>query len=211
MVDAILENLIRNLTVRSNEITELRKIVLNSLAEYIVGKKRNGLKVNLIFICTHNSRRSHMSQIWAQTAAEYYEIENVSCYSGGTEATAFNPRSVKTIRDAGFKVVQKDGADNPVYQVYFSEEKEPLQCFSKVYDDESNPQKDFAAVMTCSHADENCPIVSGAEIRFTIWYDDPKEFDGTEFEELKYKDRFEQIGIEMLYIFKQISYKCKNE
>ncbi len=205
MVDAILEKLIRNLTVRSNEITEVRRKVLNSLAEYIVGKNRNGLKVNLIFICTHNSRRSHMSQIWAQTAAEYYEINNVLCYSGGTESTAFNPKSVKTIRDAGFKVVQKDAADNPVYQVYFSEEKEPLQCFSKVYDDESNPQKDFAAVMTCSHADENCPIVNGAEIRFTVWYDDPKEFDGTEFEELKYKERFEQIGIEMLYIFKQIS------
>lgn len=211
MICENLQTVINSLENSFKNISQERKNVLNTLAEYILEKLGKELDVKLIFICTHNSRRSHLSQIWAQTAAEYYGIDNVLCYSGGTEATAFNPSSLKTIRDAGFKVVQKDAADNPVYQVYFSEEKEPLQCFSKVYDDESNPQEDFAAVMTCAHADENCPIVNGAEIRFTIWYDDPKEFDGTEFEESKYKERFEQIGIEMLYIFKQISNNYKNE
>ncbi|MDZ7763692.1 MAG: hypothetical protein U5K00_04605 [Melioribacteraceae bacterium] len=145
-------------------------------------------------MCTHNSRRSHISQIWAQTAAEYYNIPNVKCYSGGTEATAFNPRAVNAMTKAGFKIEKKDNSDNPVYLVYYSDEKEPVKCFSKVYSDEFNPQKDFAAIMTCSDADENCPVVFGAEARFPIRYDDPKEFDGTELEEEKYDERVEQIG-----------------
>jgi len=178
-----------------------RKELLNSFAEYISNKLKDDKEINLTFICTHNSRRSHISQIWAQTAAEYYGIPNIKCYSGGTEATAFNPRAVKAMQKAGFKIEKQDNSDNPVYLVYYSDDKEPIECFSKVYSDEYNPQKDFAAIMTCSDADENCPVVFGAEERFPIRYDDPKEFDNTELEEAKYDERVEQIGGEMLYLF----------
>lgn len=146
-----------------------------------------------------------MSQIWAQTAAEYFNVPKIHCYSGGTEATAFNPRAVKAIKKFGFEIDQKDESENPVYFVHFLDGKEPLQCFSKVYDDKFNPQKDYTAIMTCSHADENCPIVFGADNRFPIRYDDPKEFDNTDFEEVKYLERFEQIGIEMLYVFGKVN------
>lgn len=192
---------IDSLEKRFDEIPEERKELLSSLTKYINNKVKNNSIVNLTFICTHNSRRSHMSQIWAQTAADYYEIPNVKCYSGGTEATAFNPRAVKAVRKVGFKIEQNDESENPTYLVHFSEGKEPLQCFSKVYNDEFNPNKDYAAIMTCSDADENCPVVFGAEERFPIRYEDPKEFDDTELEELKYLERFEQIGIEMLFVF----------
>ncbi len=178
-----------------------RKELLKSFAEYISKKLKDEKEINLTFICTHNSRRSHISQIWAQTAAEYYGIPNIKCYSGGTEATAFNPRAVKAMQKAGFKIEKKDDSVNPVYHVSYSDEKEPVECFSKVYSDEYNPQKDFAAIMTCSDADENCPVVFGAEARFPIRYDDPKEFDNTELEEAKYDERVEQIGSEMLYLF----------
>lgn len=184
-----------------DEIDNDRKEILKQFSEYISTKLQNKQEVNLIFICTHNSRRSTISQIWAQTAAEYYGIPNIKCYSGGTEATAFNPRAVKAMRKAGFKIETKDDSDNPVYLVYYSDDKEPVECFSKVYSDEYNPQKDFAAIMTCSDADENCPIVFGAEARFPIRYEDPKEFDGTEQEEDKYNERVEQIGREMLFLF----------
>ena len=186
-----------------NTISENRKILLTSFAEYISKKIKDEEKINLTFICTHNSRRSTMSQIWAQTAAEYFDIPNIKCYSGGTEATAFNPRAVIAVRESGFEVEQKDESDNPIYFVRFSEDNEPLKCFSKVYGDEFNPQTGFAAIMTCSDADANCPLVLGAEARFPIKYDDPKEYDGTDLEGQKYSERFEQIGIEILYVFTQ--------
>ena len=204
MIIETLKEPIERLKERFNEIPKKRKILLESFAKYISEKVKEIKEVNLTFICTHNSRRSHMTQIWAQTAAEYFEIPNVECFSGGTEATAFNPRAVKAIRDSGFKVEQLDESENPVYLVYYSDNKEPLKCFSKVYSDDFNPNENFAAVMTCSDADENCPVVFGAESRFPIRYDDPKEFDGTELEKIKYRERFEQIGIEMLFVFSKI-------
>lgn len=181
-----------------------RKALLQSFATHIFKNIKNRKKANLTFICTHNSRRSHMSQIWAQTAAEHYGIQNINCFSGGTEATAFNPRAVKAVREVGFVVEQKDESENPVYLVSYSEGKNPLECFSKIYDNPINPQKDFVAIMTCSQADDNCPVVFGAEMRFPIRYDDPKEFDNTKLEEVKYVERFNQIGIEMLYVFSNV-------
>lgn len=204
MIIENLKPLIQNLEKGFNEIPEERKELLNSFAAYIFEKVKSGKDVNLNFICTHNSRRSHMSQIWAQTAAEYFNIPKIHCFSGGTEATAFNPRSVRAIRNAGFKITTENESNNPVYLVRFSESKASLQCFSKVYNDSFNPQKDFVAIMTCSHADENCPVVLGAEKRFPIKYEDPKEFDGTNLEEKKYSERFNQIGIEMIFVFKEI-------
>jgi arsenate reductase len=162
-----------------------------------------GQEIRLNFICTHNSRRSQFSQIWAQTAAAYYGIEAL-CYSGGVEVTAFNPRAVAAIQRDGFKLVQKVG-DNPVYFVFYSEEEEPIVAFSKVYDDAINAPKDFAAVMTCDHADENCPFIPGAEKRFPLRYEDPKAFDDSSQEEQMYTERSHQIGAELFYLFEKVS------
>lgn len=185
-------------------IPKQRKELLKETAQYISNKLNQSEEVNLIFICTHNSRRSHISQVWAQTAAEYYDIPNIKCYSGGTEATAFNPRAVKAMQKVGFRIEKKDDSENPVYLVDYSDNKEPLKCFSKVYSDEFNPQNDFAAIMTCSDADENCPVVLGAEARFPIRYDDPKVYDNTDQEEKKYSERVKQIGAEILFLFSNI-------
>ena len=197
-----IEDKISELKINEDSISEERKELLLSFAKYIADKVIEEKSINLIFICTHNSRRSTMAQIWAQAAAEYFGINNVQCYSGGTEATAFNANAVKAVKDVGFKITKMDESDNPIYLVTYSEEKEPIKCFSKVYSNSFNPQKDFAAIMTCSDADANCPMVLGAEARFPVKYDDPKEFDGTKFELKKYNERFEQIGIEMLFVFR---------
>ena len=58
--------------------------------------------------------------------------------------------------------------------------------------------------MTCSHADENCPFIPGAEIRIPVRYDDPKAFDGTDLMEAKYLERSKEIATEMLYVFSKI-------
>lgn len=182
-------------------LTPEREALLRELSDYIKDRSASGEKINLVFICTHNSRRSHISQLWAQAAATYYGIENVHSYSGGTEATAFNPRAVKAMKDAGFIINEKTGGENPRYDVTFSAGVDPVQAFSKVYDDDANPTQKFCAVMTCSHADENCPYIPGVDKRIALTFDDPKEFDNTPQETDKYAERVKEIGLELFYAF----------
>ncbi|MDR9419102.1 low molecular weight phosphatase family protein [Gracilimonas sp.] len=183
-----------------------RKEQLREVANYIHSKIEKNEIAKLNFICTHNSRRSHLAQIWAATAAQYCEIENIETYSGGTEATAFNPRAVAAIERAGFKV-ENPGGNNPMYEISFSEDVAPIVCFSKKFDDDFNPNKNFAAIMTCSDADENCPFVPGTEFRKPITYRDPKEADGTDREAETYDERCRQIATEMFYMMNEIQSK----
>lgn len=182
-----------------------RKALLQQLVNFVEKKIKAGQPVHLNFICTHNSRRSHLSQIWAQAAAHYYHVPDVFCYSGGTEATAFNPRAVKAMQEAGFVITMTQAGDNPHYEVRFADNASPVIAFSKKYDDPFNHNKDFAAIMTCSHADENCPLVLGASGRVALTYNDPKEFDGTPLEAAKYSERVHEIGREILFAFSQIN------
>jgi protein-tyrosine-phosphatase len=184
-----------------DQIPADRKASLAELASFVSRKVASGDPAHLTFICTHNSRRSHMSQIWAQTAAAYFGVADVESYSGGTEATAFNPRAVAAMERAGFRVEATTDDDNPVYEVRFNDEVEPMRAFSKVYDRPPNPTSDFAAVMTCSQADAACPLVLGATERIAITYRDPKEFDGTDREAAAYDERCRQIARELLYAF----------
>lgn len=179
-------------------IPEARKELLAKLASHIREKRTSGRPVALNFICTHNSRRSHLSQIWAATAAHSFGLDNISTYSGGTEATAFNPRAVAAMERAGFQI-ENPGGDNPHYLVTFSADVPAMECFSKTFDDSTNPQKGFAAIMTCSDADENCPFIPGVELRLPLTYDDPKKADDTPEETALYDERVRQIGREIFY------------
>ncbi|WP_420386514.1 protein-tyrosine-phosphatase [Roseivirga sp.] len=180
-----------------------RKAVLQVLIDYINEKLKQGLPLKLNFICTHNSRRSQMSQIWAQAAAVHHQVD-IESFSGGVEVTAFNPRAVESCRRLGFDIEVSDNRNNPVYLVKLEEGKK-LSCFSKLYDDDANPSAQFAAVMTCSDADENCPFIPGTEARIPLRYEDPKAFDDTPQEAEKYDERNLQIASEMLYVFRTIS------
>jgi arsenate reductase (thioredoxin) len=196
-----LQKTIKDLIEDFDLIPEDRKEILNQLKDFVERKQLSNDKTELIFICTHNSRRSHISQIWAQTAAAYYGIRDVYSYSGGTEATAFNPRAVKAMESVGFRIRKNDHSDNPRYEVSFADQSTPVVAFSKRYDSLTNPQEKFAAIMTCSHADENCPVVFGMEKRISLPYNDPKDFDGTNLEAEKYLERVMEIGREILYAF----------
>jgi arsenate reductase len=159
MIEAI-QKYCAKITTEFELISPERQQLLRKIADYIRRKKSEGSTVNLIYICTHNSRRSHFGQIWAHVAADYYGIDKVYTYSGGTEATAFNPNTINALRRIGFDVrIMKDG-NNPVYHIIHDESSSPSVCFSKVYDDVANPQSSFAAIMTCSDAEENCPFIS---------------------------------------------------
>lgn len=195
-----LETYVSGLENEFELISEERKAQLKELAGLI--REEESSKLN--FICTHNSRRSQLAQIWATVGAYYYGIEGIETFSGGTEATAFNPRAVKAIKRAGFNVKSK-GDKNPTYRVYYTADRPPLRCFSKKYGDSFNPQSDFIAVMVCSDADENCPFVDGAKARLAIPYIDPKVSDGTFLEKETYDGRCRQIAREMFYLMAQAS------
>ena len=186
------------------DISEDRKSILRPLINFIQLKFDTQQEIRLNFICTHNSRRSHLSQVWAQTAAQYYGIQNIYCYSGGTEATALFPKVAETLRNSGFLIQKLSEGNNPVYSIKFSENETPTIGFSKTYDAEFNPKSEFAAIMTCSQADGGCPFIAGAEKRIAVTYDDPKTFDNTPEQTEKYQERSLQIATEMFYIFSQI-------
>jgi len=188
-----------------DQISEERQKALRKIALYIETQQSANQPAQLTFICTHNSRRSHMSQIWATAAAAYYGIEGVHTFSGGTEATAFNPRAVKAMQEIGFAIDVEESGDNPVYAVNYADGREPIQAYSKKYDAEGNPTDNFCAVMTCSQADKNCPTIPGASLRVAIPYEDPKAFDGTDQEAEMYAQRAHQIAREMFFLFSQVN------
>ncbi|MFD1630708.1 protein-tyrosine-phosphatase [Pseudopedobacter beijingensis] len=202
MYTKLTETIEREILTRT--ISEERKKALQPLTEYIRQKRESGAALNLHFICTHNSRRSHLAQLWTQVAAAYYGVPGVTCYSGGTEATALFPQVAATLTEQGFHIVKIAESDNPVYAIKYDENAAPLIGFSKLYDHPYNPVSAFAAIMTCSQADEGCPFIVGAEQRIPIPFDDPKEADHTPQQTAVYAERSLQIAAEMFLTMKNV-------
>jgi arsenate reductase len=197
-----IENAVK--TLNFNSISLERKTALQALIDFIQTKATNQQEIRLNFICTHNSRRSHLTQIWAQTAAAYFNIKNVFSYSGGTQATALFPEVAKTLEQTGFEIKTISEGNNPIYSIKYSENEPSIIGFSKTYDDPFNPKSEFAAVLTCSQADQGCPFIAGAEKRIPLAFDDPKTFDNTPQQIQKYEERSLQIATELFYVFSKI-------
>jgi arsenate reductase (thioredoxin) len=187
-----------------HQVSAERKIVLNEIVASIVSRLEAGKRAELTFICTHNSRRSHMSQIWAQTAAYYYGLNKVGAFSGGTEVTACNCRTVTAMRRAGFDIQDATTGDNPLYLVRYASDRPPIPAYSKLYNVDANPKRDFIALMTCSVADKSCPLVKGAIARHAIHYTDPRLCDDTPTETAAYNERCREIAREMFYIMSEV-------
>jgi hypothetical protein len=187
-----------------------RRVVLGTISSNIVVQLQAGKPAQLTFICTHNSRRSHMSQIWSQTAAYYYGLDNIHAFSGGTEATACNCRTVAAMRRAGFDIQDATTGDNPVYLVRYAEDRPPIRAYSKLYNGDGNPKNEFIALMTCSVADKSCPIVQGAVGRYAIHYVDPRFCDDLPTETAAYNERCREIAREMFFIMSEVRRQGKN-
>ncbi len=198
-----IENLINELNPET--ISNERKEVLQPLIDFIQSKVSENKEIRINFICTHNSRRSHLSQVWAQTLAYYFNIKNVFCYSGGTESTALFPMVAETLQNSGFQIKTISKNENPIYSIKYAENEHPIIGFSKKLDDHFNPKSEFAAIMTCDSANEACPFVPGAEKRIPTTFEDPKAFDNTPQQAKKYNERSLQIATELFYVFSQIN------
>ena len=162
-----------------HSISEERKTILQPLIDFLQQKVNNKQDININFICTHNSRRSHLSQVWAQVASAHFNIPNVHCYSGGTEETALFPKVAETLTEQGFNIFKIADTNNSVYAIKYSDNALPVIGFSKKYDSLFNPVSAFTAIMTCSQSDGGCPCIAGAEKRIPITFCDPKSSDGT--------------------------------
>jgi len=197
-----LRKYVQDLPAEFGQIPEERKVALTEIGDYILEEEVKDQTANLLFICTHNSRRSQMGQIWLETAANYYGVEGVSASSGGTEGTAFNPRAVAALERAGFGITKHTEAKktNPEYLVKMSSSLPAMIAYSKKYEDPFNPKTDFAPGMVCSEADRSCPVVDGADARFALPYDDPRYHDDTPSETSKYDERCRQIARELFFL-----------
>ena len=196
-----LKRFLQSCAAESDLISADRKISLERISAYIMERVERGEPARLTFICTHNSRRSQMAQAWAQAAARFYGVREVSAFSGGMEVTAFHPSAVEALSRAGFQVQRPTAGENPVYQVQAGKELPTVLAYSKAYLDASNPRSGFCAVMTCSQADRACPVVAQADARVLIPYADPKACDGTDQETARYDATCREICREMVWVF----------
>ncbi len=197
----LLKSNLEALLLEEDAIADDRKAQLSELGKIIATNRGEDELVHVVFICTHNSRRSQLSELWLDIAANHFQIPGIRAYSGGTEATAFNQRMVAAVKRFGFPLVEIKDGDNPIYQSKISMEKE---MFSKKYDDPANPKRDFIAVMVCSDADRNCPVVPGAQVRYSLPYVDPKKSDDTPAESETYDAKVKEIGREILFMMREV-------
>ncbi len=195
MLSKKLQALCRRLEGGAREIQPDRLALLQEMAAKIalLPEQSGGLEV--IVICTHNSRRSQLGQLLLQLAAFHYGLPEIQVYSGGTAATGVYKSIVEALRRVGF--VLEAHKENG-YRLEL--EGRSLNLFSKVYDHPANPTSQFVAVMVCSDADEGCPVVRGAALRFSLPYTDPKLFDGSPEEQSAYDAKLGEIGREMFYL-----------
>jgi hypothetical protein len=194
-----------NLSSEFVQIPEERKAELKDIADFIVEQRKDHKPANLLFVCTSNSRRSHMAQVWAQIASFYYNIDSVYTFSGGTEQTLVNINAIDALNRTGIEIYSNSQGDNPLRYIRVSNKINPWVIFSKKYTDSTNPKNNFAAIMVCTEADKSCPFVEGAEARVGLPYQDPKEFDNSPLKEAKYDERCRQIAREMFYIMDLVS------
>lgn len=181
-------------------ISEERKSDLNLIAEFVIEQRKENKPANLVFVCTSNSRRSHMAQVWSQIASQYYQIPSVFSFSGGTEQTRVNSNAIHALERTGIVITSVNQSDNPLWYLKIGNKINPWAIFSKKYTDSTNPTTNFAAIMVCSEADKSCPFVEGASLRIGLPYLDPKEFDSSPLKDQKYDERCRQIATEMFYI-----------
>ncbi|WP_428742520.1 hypothetical protein [Tenacibaculum sp.] len=185
-------------------ITDDRRNLLLKISDAIFDEYLDREKINLNFICTHNSRRSQLAQVWSFYAIEYFELRNMFVYSGGTETTSFHRNTVKCLQKTGFIFNVVDFShQNPRYLISFEETKKSILGFSKVYDHPQNSYP-FIAITTCNSADQNCPFIPDAIDRFHLPYIDPKASDNTELTEETYLETSKQIAGELFFIFEEL-------
>jgi len=188
----------------SEMISDERKATLEKIAHWLKNASAKRSRSEILFVCIHNSRRSHLSEIHATAAVEWFgKSDKIKVYSGGTTVTAFSPNAAAAISGAGYTLDKGEGK-NPVYKVRFSDDRPAISVWSKKHDDGSNPDAGFLAVMTCSDNEQNCPYIAAANARIPLYYPDPSEADDTPEAEATYDKVSADIARDLMYLFSKV-------
>jgi len=204
-VSSTLDRYVADRLTERDGIPRARRQALIRLADVIAQALAERGVARLVFVCTHNSRRSHFAQVWAVACARRFAVHGIEAFSAGTESTAVHPRVLDTLEEAGFRVDRGCAGANPRHDVWIDESIGAVRLWSKTLADPAIPGEGFIAVMTCSDADAACPHVRGAAARVSLAYEDPKRFDGTAGEAAGYAQRCRQIGREMALVFSRLA------
>ena len=183
-------------------ISDERRQFLADAAESCVEETKSG-KINLLCVCTHNSRRSQFSHFWSAYFAEKMGLSSVSAHSCGTEATECNPRTLQALSRAGVSVSTEGVNENPKSTCVFNGTEVVL--YSKAFGEATLPDNSIVALMCCDDADQKCPIVPGAISRVALHYRDPKYADSTADESKAYDYANLTIAAEMQFFVSQIA------
>ncbi|HMP80748.1 MAG TPA: hypothetical protein PKD54_14935 [Pirellulaceae bacterium] len=190
---------------------------MDQLSDWIAQNWHEGATLQVVTTCTGNSRRSILSAAMGNLSAAYYGFDNLRFYSGGTIPSAFNERTVATLKEIGFQI-EATGEEaqrgplqlpNPIYFVQWGQGFEAHE-FSKHFADKSNPQSNFAVILVCTEAETECPFVSGATLRVSMTFLDPKTYDEGAFESRKYAERRDDIGRVFLAVMAKARQKIQN-
>lgn len=192
-------------------ITAERKKQLQPVVSYLKQTIAIGQSPQLLFVCTENSRRSMLAQVWSEIAAEYFDVKDFGAHSAGSKATALHPNTLAALKRSGLQISVLSEGSNPRYSTAVSESRPPLLLYSKEVNDAALPEKNFAAVMVCVDDAEACPFISNASARIPLPYSDPKKFDGTNEMESAYDRCSLQIAAEMMWVMEQVKSRSRLE
>ncbi|TNE80711.1 MAG: protein-tyrosine-phosphatase [Bacteroidetes bacterium] len=173
-----------------------RQELWQKAAQAVVEKEAKAMN----FICTHNARRSVISQSLAAALAHQYGFSEMQFYSGGAESTFIHPNSLALLQKIGFEVKEVKAGNNPVNTAGFASDAQPLQLFSKTFDDASSSEP-YVAILVCSKGDAACPFIPDAKARILIPFEDPGAYDGTEQAAEAYLATAKLILNELHYFF----------
>jgi arsenate reductase len=123
-------------------------------------------KTRVLFLCTGNSARSQMAEVFLR----YYAGDRFEAHSAGLEPKPINPLTLAVMEEIGFDLSEQRSKGVEVY-------------LGKTH---------FEYLITvCDDADKNCPTVwPGVNQRLHWSFEDPAQFVGTEEQELA---KFRQV------------------
>jgi protein-tyrosine-phosphatase len=136
-------------------------------------------KINVLFVCTHNSARSQIAE--ALLRAESHGV--IEVHSAGTEPSQIHPLAAQIIRERHL-----DPAD---------QNAKALAQFTN---------RQFQYIITvCDRAKESCPIFPGDPVRVHWSIPDPSEVQGDERTRLNaFNDAANEIHSRIKFLLKQI-------
>jgi len=202
----ILKDYVKDFHKEFRNISEERRYRLNEIASYVRQQKKQNQIAQLLFITTNQSTIGQMAQIWAETAAFYYGLNNVTTFSGGLHPDTISEKMIFALERAGYIVYTTELSGGVVYKVKYSYNLKPIIVFPKKINHKKNPDGQFMAIIIEPNANANLTEVKGAQKRLSIYYDDPQGYEGVPEEEKIYNERSRQIALEMFYVFSQLKH-----